>query len=312
MIVRLLATSFVVACLTFCQRANDEPDTARAVSEGTPSPMPAGVVEVAALDYAFQAPDRIHSGWTTFVMENKGNEHHFLLLSRLPEGRTFEDYGREVGMAFDTVWDSLRAGTIDKTEAGPMLGRLLPEWYASVKPMGGPGLIAPGAVARTTLDLEPGTYVMECYVKTPDGQFHVSLGMARPVTVTEEGSGGSAPAADIQARLSNRAIDIEGQVAPGEHTVAVHFDEQPDIGLGNDLHLVKLNADTEIEQVLNWMDWMNVNGLREPAPAEFVGGTQEMSVGSTAYFTVDLKPGRYAWISEVPAEKRLVKEVVVE
>jgi hypothetical protein len=37
-----------------------------------------------------------------------------------------------------------------------------------------------------------------------------------------------------------------------------------------------------------------------------------MSVGSTAYFTVDLKPGRYAWISEVPAEKRLVKEVVVE
>lgn len=311
MIVRLVATTLSVASLTFCQRIDSEPDTVQ-VSEETPPPMPAGIVEVTAVDYAFQAPDRIRSGWTTFLMENKGKEHHFLLLSRLPEGRTFEDYGREVGTVFDTVWDSLRMGTVGKPEAGAMLGRLLPEWYASVKPMGGPGLIAPGGVGETTLRLEPGTYVMECYVKTPDGRFHASLGMARPVTVTEEPSGGSAPTADLQARLSNQAIQVEGGITPGKHTVAVHFDEQPEVGLGNDLHLVRLEDDTEIERVASWMDWMNVEGLREPAPAAFVGGAQEMSVGSTAYFSVDLNPGRYAWISEAPAEKGLLEEIEVQ
>jgi hypothetical protein len=80
-IVRLVATTLSIASLTFCQRIDSEPDTVQ-VSEGTPPPTPAGVVEVTAVDYAFQAPDPIRSGWTTFLMENKGKEHHFLLLSR--------------------------------------------------------------------------------------------------------------------------------------------------------------------------------------------------------------------------------------
>jgi len=153
---------------------------------------------------------------------------------------------------------------------------------------------------------------MECYVKTPDGRFHASLGMARPVTVTEEPPGGLALTADLQARLSNQAIQIEGGITPEKHTVAVHFDEHPEIGLGNDLHLVRLENDTEIERVSSCMDWMNVDGLREPAPAAFVGGAQEMSVGSIAYFSVDLKPGGYAWISEAPAERGLLEEIEVE
>ncbi|HUP01960.1 MAG TPA: hypothetical protein VM737_10625 [Gemmatimonadota bacterium] len=300
------------AALAACESA-DRPLEGQPASEtAAESPSDAFVVEVAAVDYAFQAPAEIPSGWTTFRMENLGEEHHFLLLNRLPEGKTFEDYGREVGALFDSVWDSLQTGAMDKAEAGAMLGRLLPDWYAAVEQMGGPGLVAPGRVARTAVNLEPGTYVMECYVKTPEGEFHASLGMVRPITVTTELSGAPAPAAGIEARLTNSQIAIEGEITPGEHTIAVQFTEHPELGLGNDLHLARLDEETALEEVVNWMDWMNVDGLRAPAPAEFVGGAQEVPVGHTTYFTVDLEPGRYAWISEASAERGMVKEVTVE
>jgi hypothetical protein len=303
-----LGSFLLFASVTACQPADRAQDADAAAT-------PLGdtlVVEVTALDYAFQAPNEIPSGWTTFRLNNEGAEHHFMLLNRLPEGKTFEEYGREVGLPFDMVWDSLRTGAMDKAEAGQLLGQLLPAWYASVQQMGGPGLIAAGGTGETTVNLEPGTYVMECYVKTADGEFHVSLGMARQLLVTSESSGAPAPEADVEIAVSNFEIATDGEVTPGSHTVAVHFEEHPEVGLGNDVHLARLEAGTDLNQVTEWMDWMEVNGLREPAPAQFLGGAQEMPVGYTSYFVVDLEHGRYAWIAEASADKKMVKEFVVE
>jgi hypothetical protein len=270
------------------------------------------VVEVIARDYAFDAPAEIPSGWTTFRMKNEGKEHHFLLLNRLPDGKTFEEYVAEVGLPFDSVWHELKRGAIDKEEAGAMLGRLLPAWYASVEQMGGPGLVAAGGVAQTSVKLEPGTYVIECYVKTAEGEFHSALGMARPLTVTSDASGASAPEAGLRITLSNDEMAVQGDVTAGEQTVAVHFEEHPEFGLGNDVHLVRLEDGTDMAELVRWMDWMNVDGLRAPSPAEFLGGAQEMPVGHTSYFTVELTPGRYAWISEPTADAGMVKAFTVE
>jgi hypothetical protein len=307
-----LGTALAAASLTACQPADDgQPADASSVA-ATESPSTAHVVEVTARDYAFDGPDEIPSGWTTFRLKNEGKEHHFLFLSRLPEGRTFEDYVAEVALPFDSVWHQLNAGAIDKAEAGAMLGRLLPAWYGSVAPMGGPGLVAAGGVAQTSVKLEPGTYVMECYVKTPDGKFHAVLGMARTLTVTGDPSGAPEPEADLALTLSNFELAVEGYVTAGEQTVAVHFQEHPEFGLGNDVHVVRLDDDTDMDEVIAWMDWMNVQGLREPAPAAFVGGTHEMPVGHTAYFTVDLAPGRYAWIAESAADKGMIREFAID
>lgn len=54
--------------------------------------------------------------------------------------------------------------------------------------------------------------------------------------------------------------------------------------------------------VAAWMDWSNPEGLKTPAPATFLGGTHEMPQGESAYLTVDLEPGRYAWGSERGAD----------
>jgi len=48
----------------------------------------AHVVEVTARDFAFDAPDQIPSGWTTFRMTNAGEQEHFLYIYRLPENKT--------------------------------------------------------------------------------------------------------------------------------------------------------------------------------------------------------------------------------
>ncbi len=287
------------------------------VDRGEPSadegvgPAEPYIVEVVARDYAFDAPDEVPSGWVTFRLGNEGKEHHFLLLSRLPEGKTVEDYGAEIGAPFDSVWHALQNG-MGKAEAGALLGQLLPGWWTSVTQMGGPGLIAPGGIAEATVKLEPGNYVMECYVKTADGTFHVMLGMARALTVTDEASGAPAPAADLEITLSNDGMAIEGEAAAGEQTVAVHYVEHPEIGLGHDVHLVRLSDDTDLDEVVSWMDWMNVQGLREPAPAPFAGGVEEMPAGRTSYFTVNLTPGRWAWIAESSADKGMVREFTVE
>ena len=179
--------------------------------------------------------------------------------------------------------------------------------------MGGAGLTAIGKSSETTIKLDPGSYVMECYLKTKEGKFHGELGMIRPVTVTKEVSKMVEPKdADIEINLSNLKLEVNGNLSSGEHTVAVHFNEQPAIGLGNDVHLVRLNDNTDLNKVIEWMDWMNIDGLRTPAPAEFLGGTQEMPAGNTSYFNVELTPGRYAWISEINADKGMVKEFRIE
>jgi hypothetical protein len=66
------------------------------------------------------------------------------------------------------------------------------------------------------------------------------------------------------------------------------------------VHVVRLPDGLPTDRIEAWMDWTRPEGLQTPAPAPFLGGTNEMPAGSTAYFTVDFEPGAYAWVAEVP------------
>ena len=54
---------------------------------------PPGLVEVRLEDFAFYAPAKLASGWTTFRMTNEGEQPHFMIFWKLPEGVEFEDFG---------------------------------------------------------------------------------------------------------------------------------------------------------------------------------------------------------------------------
>jgi hypothetical protein len=303
----------LVATLASCGREEPAPepedaDTTATVSVAALPP----VVEIAAVDYSFESPDTIPSGWTTLRFDNQGREVHFVSLWRLPDGKTLADYEAEVLPAFGAAYQPLEAGTIDKEEAGRILGERLPAWFVETRSLGGVGFTSPGHMAETIVPLEPGVYVMECYVKTAEGAYHGALGMLKQLVVTEASTGGEEPTGDAEITLTNAGIQAPSTLSAGRHTIAVRFVEHPEYGLGNDVHVARMEEGTDPVAVTDWMDWMNVEGLRDPAPVEFLGGLHEMVTGATGYFIVDLAPGRYAWVGESPAEFPRIEAFTVE
>ena len=303
-----LAATLLVAVLGYTSLAPGDDGTAAAEN----------VVKVTARGLDLVAPDEIPSGWTTFRLTNESEMIHFAVLQRLPDGIGIEEQQEEVAPVFQKGMDLLNEGNADA--AMEAFGGL-PAWFGEIVFMGGPGLIAPKRTAQTTVLLEPGTYLLECYVKT-NGIFHSynpnpdAYGMVREITVTEEATEASAPEADIEITISSeRGMEVDGDVQTGDNTIAVHFADQTthEHFLGHDVHLVRLEEGTDLEALATWMDWTQPTGLETPAPASFIGGLHEMPAGATGYFTATLEPGRYAWIAEVPnpAERGMLKTFTV-
>ena len=266
---------------------------------GTVETAAPGVVEITTTGMNFELPARIPAGWTTFRYTNRSGVTHFAALERMPEGRTVEDSRADAVPVFQDAMNLIVAGD---AEAGFAALDSLPPWFFEVVFVGGPGLTAPGTTSQTTVYLEPGTYVVECYVKAPDGTFHSVLGMIEGLVVTDEAGGGTEPTPDIMLTLGDDGITLEGEPAAGSQTFGVRFREQGAHAhfLGHDIHLLRVAEGTDLEAVADWMNWATPQGLTTPAPAEFLGGTQELPAGETAYFTADLTPGVYALVAEVP------------
>jgi hypothetical protein len=281
-----------------------------------PAPSP-NVMEVTAVDQTFQAPDSVLAGWVTFRFKNASDMTHFALVEKLPEGKKVADQQAEVAPVFQAGLDLLNAGKPDSAMAK---FKELPAWFGEIEFLGGPGFLGPGRSEETTVHLDPGTYMLECYVKTV-GVFHSynpepgQYGMVHQFEVFGS-SKAPPPKADVQITISSDGgIRTEGDIGPGPHTIAVHFkDQKPHENfVGHDVHLVRLAPDTDLDALAAWMDWTQPTGLEVPAPAEFLGGVNEMPAGSTGYLTVDLDPGQYAWIAEVPKprEKGMLKTFTV-
>jgi len=302
------ASLFALAALGLaaCQPAEPEapPETS------AEAPAEATVIEVMLEDFSFLAPPQLRSGWTTFRMTNTGAETHFMLLWRLPEGTTFGDYTEQLAHPFQELYDRYTSDELSQGEMLEQLGAMLPEWFGSMEGMGGVGLTAPGRTAQATVLLEPGNYAMECYAVDKDGKFHGTLGMLRPLIVTDEATGMAEPEADIQITLANYEMSVVGEFTAGEHTIAAHATEDPEGIVGHDVHLARLEPDTSIDDLVAWMSW--IDGMRPQPPAEFLGGAEHVSAGRTGYFTVTLEPGRYVWISEGYASAGMLQEFVVE
>jgi hypothetical protein len=269
-------------------------------------------IEVDAEDFAFRIPEEIPSGWNTFRFTNQGDEHHFMLIARLPDGMTYDDYVTDVVVPFNDVWYDLRDGRVEQDQVMPILGAELPEWFWAVEFMGGVGLVAPGGTAEATMNLPPGHYVVECYLRTADGEFHSMEGMLDPLIVTEERSGGGAPSADIRVRLSEAGMEIDGTPRPGQNTFEVYYADHPEGTFGHDVHVLRIEDGITTDQVLHWLNFVNVDAMTEPAPGTFVGGINMMPAGSTAYFTTQLEPGRYLFVSEYTGVMGVLKEITVE
>ena len=206
----LLAALVLAAC------AKSEPPADQASVTATPA-VP-NMVHVTATDYAFQAPDTIASGVTTFHLMNQGKEVHHVVIIRLP------------------------LAEVQKMSDGPP--------PADLVAIGGPNAAAPGGTAEATLDVAPGTYTLICLIPAADGMPHIAKGMARELIVTPGTSTAAMPAADITIKLTDYAFDITGPLTAGRHVVRIE-DAGPQM---HELVFVKLEPGKTVEQAVAWLE----------------------------------------------------------
>lgn len=281
------------------------------------------VVQVAAGHHTFvTSHEEIGAGWTTFRFRNRSDAPHFMIIEKMPvwegEQKTVEDSRSQVVPVFQNIMDNIRGDDPSFPEAGFEL----PPWYGDVVFVGGPGMTSAGETAETRTYLEPGTYVIECYVKTEDGTFHSTEGMIEGLVVNEASNASGKPARGrVDGRVtvsSSGGITLErAPRRPGQRTFEVHFGDQTAYShfLGHDVHLARLGEDADREALGAWMNWAAPGGLAGDVPegVTFLGGVQDMPAGESAYMTAKLTSGRYALVAEVPdpADKGMMVEFTI-
>lgn len=266
--------------------------------------------------------NKVPEGWTRFRLTNATHLDHFFLLYKAPQeavdaaevaNQTVLDHWyQSVTAPFQEEWNPYFEGNIGFGQfVNNLFAAVLSSapWFPNAVTVGGPGITSPGHTSETTVHLTEGIYIAECYVKDEHGEFHSYNGMLEMIEVTAEPSGEPEPISTFDVTISQNGIEHPEQIRPGKHIIGIHFGEQPAFGyehlLGHNLQLMHLEAGYNqdlLDEVGAWIDWSAPEGLMDTAPegATFVGGGMEMKGGNTAYLTVNLKPGHYAWIAEVP------------
>ncbi|AVR44406.1 hypothetical protein C7S20_03555 [Christiangramia fulva] len=226
------------------------------------------IVNIKAIDYAFQMPKEIKSGWVTFKFENMGHEMHFAQMYKFPDNVTEEGVLKFMANPSNEIFEKYIKGDITL--------------------IGGPGFHAPGQQSQYTIQIEPGTYGIVCNTRTKEGVPHADLGMYKYFKVTNEDSGAERPVADLKLSLEKYVIKADGQLQKGRQTVEVtHMG-----GDRFDMHLAKLNDTSTIAATLKFFDH-----LMEPSQTLFEGGAEQKKVDKKSYVTVDFEPGDHAFLS---------------
>lgn len=273
-------------------------------------------IEIRTENMEIQTVDSIASGWNTFKYKNLSHETHFIVFEKYPEEKNLKDSKTQVFPVFKKGMDLINKG---KTDEGLEAFGILPPWFYKVIFTGGIGLTSPNTTSESTIYLEPGNYLMECYVKMSNGQFHSVMGMYKEIIVTDSKSKTEKPESTVNISISyENGIKADDKFMEGKQMIAVTFTDQKthEHFLGHDIHLVKLSDAANLEELDNWMNWFNPKGLISPSPKgiTFLGGVQEMPKNNTGYFKVNLKPGKYAFISEIPnpTKKNMLKQFIVK
>jgi hypothetical protein len=265
-------TTFMMmaVALTAC-RSKDQnaapPDSTAVAPSAAATPAVPNVVVVHAKNYAFDAPDQVPAGMTTFRLLNDGPGIHHMEIVRIDSGKTLGDLQKAL------------------QQPGPP-----PAWAVFV---GGPNAPAPKSEANATLDLTPGQYALLCFVDVPEGVPHFAKGMSRALTVTPSTSApAAAPTPDVTVTLSDYKFDLSGPIASGKQTFVV----RTGAGQPHELELIQLASGKTAKDMLDWIG----NNMKGPPPGRPIGGAAPAVPGTAVYFTADLTPGKYMLVCFLP------------
>ena len=262
---KLIPLAAIALTLVACGGTESKSDV------GGTAPAPAkpktNAVDLRGGEYAFLMPDTIEGGWTTFEFANTGAEPHEFALAKLGAGKTIADVNALLADPASQEqpppdWVQIRAGipTLDAREE-----------------------------ASLAQELEPGRYVLLCFLADPEGVSHIERGMVREFVV--EGNAG-APAPEADATLSLGPGLTAPKLEAGTRTLELRNDgDEP-----GSLFLTAFEPGKTEEDLTRWEE----NGMRGPAPATFLGGAIDVPPHSSVFYTVTFEPGReYTLLDDV-------------
>lgn len=224
-------------------------------------------ITVVATDFGFAGPAVVNAGWITVNLINRGKEPHQVQIVRLEPGKTAED-----------ALAALRNGTKPP--------------FAFV---GGPNAADPnGGRANATQYLAAGNYLLLCLIPSPDRKLHFDKGMVRPLRVRAGGASGREPRADVAIRLVDYGFDLSRPLRRGSQTIRVSTDA-PQV---HEVQVLEPAPGKTAHDLGVWGEHME-----GPPPAKLLGGVVGLDPRNAAYFTVNLKPGRYGLICFFPDRK---------
>lgn len=270
-----------------------------------------GFVEVVTEGMDFKMVDEVSSGWTTFKYINKSNDPHFFILEKMPDTLGIDTYKKDLFPPFTSAFEYFEKGEM---EAGMKEFEKIPEWFYKVELAGGIGLTSKKTTSESTLFLEPGTYVMECYVRMPNGMPHTFMGMVKELKVSDESNDNLPPEADYNISIaSTNGITFVDSLKSGNYVFSAKFEDQKQYEhlMGHDVNLVKIENDSLISTLGKWLNTVDFKAFRTPAPEGllFLGGVEDLQAGKIGYFKANLDVGNYLLISEIPnaVERNMIK-----
>ncbi len=202
---------------------------------------------------------------TRMRLANEGQELHHQQLIKLPEG---------------TSSDDLLAAFAQGPGSPPPPG---------IESAAGVSVLAPGGSGTATLNLQPGNYVMLCFVPNAEGVPHFALGMAATLTVTEAtGPLAAELDSDLTVDMSDFAYSLSEPITAGVRTIRVTNRGAQD----HEAFLVQLASGATV------MDFMAPfePGAEGPPPGLPLGEFQSIANGGSGFFTADFAPGNFALV----------------
>jgi hypothetical protein len=229
------------------------------------APPAAQSITVVTRDFAFEMPDSVPAGLTTFRLRNEGRQPHHLMLYRLDSGKNLEE-----------VLAALNAGGAH------------PPWMHAA---GGPNAVPHGGESIGTVLLQPGMYVAFCHVKSPDQTIHFMRGMIKSLVVTPTaGHPASLPRADLTITLTEYAFSFSRPPTRGWHRIAVR-------NRGTQPHELILSRLAPGKTSRDFIAWMNTQ--EGPPPVTPFGGVTDLPAGGSMVIELVLTPGAYSVVCRV-------------
>ena len=291
----ILALSAIVALLS----GRPGPAEASTLFLQRTDSLPGRVVDVKAGEFYFLAPDTIPEGLTTFRLRQVG-----LVVDRLRAGATgrhmVADKGDDTRGAHMLWVVRLDSGkTMSDLYRAAQSGERRTPW---AKQLGGPSFALPPRTSNVTLDLEPGNYVLVCYVgsaREDRSRYHFLNGMSRSLTVVRTGKkDGPVLRPTVTAHIKGDGIvHFSGRIIRGRNLIRVENATQKDY-------------EFKFQQVPAGMTGKEFLAQKAGGPGKPWGGLASVPSGSSILTTIAFEPAQYI-LGTRPAIRHETSQVIV-